>query len=197
MKTYVFSPEEISIPPRVLAARMGFRGAGEIPERFEKHFNIACKLAHKVAKPRAVVEEYEASLLEEGVKIDGINVSGKLAMSQLGKAKMVSAMLVTLGRQIDEEVSLLHKNGMELESFFLDAIGSEMVEFTARKVDGILRRRVLKGSARISPGYVDLPLELNRWFAQRMGKIIDVICDDESFTFLPRKTISAFVGWFE
>jgi hypothetical protein len=193
---YSFSPTEIEIPQRIIAARLGFKGMGHIPEEFKKIYDFSYKIACRLSEPMVVVECYGVKSNENALEIDDIVLSGKLVEAQLKGSEKISAMLVTLGDKIDMEISRLHKIGKELESFFLDGIGSEMVEFTARKVDGILReRKTLNGSARISPGYVDLPLNLNKWFAQEMGKEIGVVCDEESFTFLPRKTISAFIGW--
>ncbi len=197
MEKFEIQPQKIKIPERVIAARMGFRGIGRIPQEFKKVYDDVYSLAMKIAKPQAVVEDHVVlSSNEEGVEIDELKIKGKLALSQLSKSVKISALLVTLGKAIDEEVSYLHESGEELASFMLDSIGSELVEYTARFVDGILReKRKLKGSARISPGYVDLPLSLNLWFAKKMGKEISVVCDEESFIFIPRKTISAFIGW--
>ncbi len=195
-RIFNISPYKIEIPERIVAARMGFKGLGKIPDKFEDIYKKACEIAFNVSKPVAVVEDYE--LLSKGreVEIDGVKITGNLAFSQLGKSVKISALLVTLGRELDDKISELHREGKAVESFALDALGSELAEFTARFVDGILRdERNLKGSARISPGYVDLPLSLNLWFAQTMGRYVAVKCDNESFVFEPRKTISAFIGW--
>ncbi len=196
LKKFTFSPLDIEIPERVLAARMGFKGVGKIPEEFKKAYERMHDLICDITEPTAMVQEYDASHENEIVKIYNLEINGKLASSQLGKSVKISAMLVSLGEKLDDKISQLHEEGKEVESFFLDSIGSELVEFTARTVDGLLRDNTdLKGSARISPGYVDLPLSLNAWFARNMGKEVGVICDEESFTFVPRKTISAFIGW--
>jgi hypothetical protein len=200
IRNFEIPPQKIIIPERVIAARMGFKGVGKIPESFKDTYKKIYETAMKLSTPSAAVKTYDVLSCDgEGIEISGLRINGKLALSQLGESVQVSAMLVTLGSEIDEEVSRLHEKGKELESFMLDSIGSELVEFTARYVDGILREEKdlegLKGSARISPGYVDLDLSLNAWFANEMGEELDVFCDEESFIFTPRKTISAFVGW--
>lgn len=194
-RIFNISPYDVKVPERVVAARMGFKGVGRIPDEFKGIYEEVYEFALKISKPIVVVEDYDVSS-EDEITIDGMKISGNLAHSQLGKSVKITAMLATLGEKLDDEISKFHTEGKEIESFTLDAIGSELAEFTIRFVDGILRdERKLKGSARISPGYVDLPLSLNSWFAKKMGKYASVKCDDESFVFEPRKTISAFIGW--
>lgn len=200
MKKFDVQPQKVKIPERVIAARLGFKGVGKIPQEFVAIYEDVYELAMKIASPKAIVKDYEVlSRDEKGIEIENLKITGKLALSQLGQSVEISAMLVTLGHKFDDEILNSHENGNELRSFMLDSIGSELVEFTARYVDGMLREekdtRNLKGSARISPGYVDLPLKLNLWFAKEMGSELEVLCDEESFIFVPRKTISAFIGW--
>lgn len=195
-RVFKISPHDVKVPERIVAARMGFKGLGKIPNEFRNVYEQVYEIIFDVSRPVAVVKDYNV-FSEDKVEIDGIEIPGNLAFSQLGKAVKVTALLVTLGKRLDDKISELHHEGKAVESFTLDALGSELAEFTARFVDGILRsERDLKGSARISPGYADLPLSLNLWFAQTMGRYVAVRCDDESFVFEPRKTISAFIGWF-
>ena len=189
------SPYKIEIPERIVAARMGFKGIGRIPDEFKAIYEKVYKIALEISNPVVVVEDYMV-LSKNEIKIDEVEISGNLAHSQLGKSIKITAMLATLGKNLDNKISKFHMEGREIESFTLDSIGSELAEFAVRFVDGILRNeRELKGSARISPGYVDLPLSLNSWFVKKMGKYVSVKCDNESFAFTPRKTISAFIGW--
>ncbi len=196
VRIFDISPYDIEVPERVIAARMGFKGLGKIPDKFKDVYEKVHETALKISKPVVVVDDYAVLVENEEIKIDEIEIPGNLARSQLKKSVKISILLATLGSEIDEEISRLHKNGKEVESFALDAIGSEMIEFAVRYVDGMLRNETeLKGSARISPGYADLPISLNLWFYKKLGNYISVRCNGESFTFVPRKTISAFIGW--
>lgn len=188
-------PEGIEIPERVLAARMGFKGAGRVPERFRGIFSEMKKAAGTLSKPTASFADYD-TVRGDILSVSGVEIPGKLAQSQLGGSSEITAIVVTLGKELDREISRLHDEGSELESFILDSIGSELAEYAARTIDaGIRAEKKLRGSARISPGYADLPLSLNLWFARELGKDIGVVCDAEAYTFVPRKTISAFIGW--
>jgi hypothetical protein len=199
VEIFEIPPKDVEIPQRAIAARMGFKGVGEIPDEFKHRYDEAMSIAMKIAKPVVAIENfpvYSPKTSQKGILIDTIEITGTLAKSQLGKSVEVTAMLATLGSDLDDEIAKFHEDGEELKSFMLDAIGSELVEYVARHVDGELRsRKSLKGSARIAPGYVDLSISLNAWFAFKLGKFISVKSDPQSFTFLPRKTISAFIGW--
>lgn len=196
MEIIKISPDEVALPERAIAARMGFKGVGSIPPEFKDDYDEAMSIAMYLTKPVVAIENFVPYLSNDTLAIDTIEINGTLAKSQLGRSVEITAMLVTIGSAIDDKITELHKAGEELKSFTLDAIGSELVEYVARHVDGELRGKVsLKGSARIAPGYVDLPITLNGWFASKFGKAISVKSDPQSFTFLPRKTISAFIGW--
>ncbi|BBJ28686.1 methionine synthase [Athalassotoga saccharophila] len=196
MKVIEIPPQDIDIPQRAIAARMGFRGLGEVPDQFKPIYEELISLLLKVSNPRVAFDDFVPSIENGEISIGNVKIIGTLAKSQLGKSVEITAMLVTLGDKIDEEIAHFHDVGDDLRSFMLDSIGSEFVEYVARKFDASLRsKKSLKGSARIAPGYVDLPITLNKWFASEFGKAISVTIDPDSFVFLPRKTISAFIGW--
>lgn len=199
MEIFEIPPKDVEIPQRAIAARMGFKGVGEIPDEFRHRYDEAMSIAMEITKPVVAIENfpvYPPKISQKGIFIDTIEITGTLAKSQLGKSVEITAMLVTLGSALDDKINEFHEDGEELKSFMLDAIGSELVEYVARRIDGNLRSKTkLKGSARIAPGYVDLPISLNAWFTSKFGEAISVKSDPQSFTFLPRKTISAFIGW--
>ncbi len=195
LKVVEISPYDVELPQRAIAARMGFKGVGAVPEQFRAVYNEVMDIALKVARPAIAFDNFIPTF-EDAIKIDDVKIDGNLANNQLGKSIEITAMLSTLGDEIDDEISKLHVKGEELKSFMLDSIGSELIEYTSRKFDLQLRtQKQMKGSARIAPGYVDLSISLNAWFASIFGRALNVSCDAEVFTFLPRKTISAFIGW--
>lgn len=196
MERIEIDPLEIELPQRAIAARMGFKGLGQIPEQFMAIYEELDSLLSQISKPVVVFEDFTSVIEPDGISIDTIKITGSLAKTQLEKSVEITAMLMTLGEEVDKKIAYFHEMGDELRSFMLDSIGSEFVEYAARRFDGILRsRKSLKGSARIAPGYVDLPIHLNKWFASKFGDKIGVSIDPDSFVFLPRKTISAFIGW--
>ena len=195
-KVFRASPEEIEIPERVLAARLGFKGVGKIPDEFKESFEKAYSMAMEVAEPIALYDHFKAEDSSEGIIVNGHLVPGKLAKQHLGGSKEVTLILSTIGKKYDETIERLHNEGQELLSFFLDGIGSELVEYFTRMLDSALREEKGFGSARISPGYGDLPLSLNAWIIDTLsGEDHGITYDPETFIMKPRKTISALIGW--
>lgn len=195
-KVFREDPRNIKIPERVLAARLGFKGVGRIPENFLESFKRAYEVAMEVAEPVAAYDTFEAKENPEGLLVSGKILKGKMVTQHFGKSSFVTLILSTIGMKYDEKIEELHKSGEELLSFFLDGIGSELVEYFTRDLDKKLRENMGSGSARISPGYGDLPIELNAWIIDTLdGENIGVSYDPETFIMIPRKTITALIGW--
>ncbi len=193
---FTLDPWEIKIPERVLAARLGFKGLGKIPEGFQRHFERALEIAIKVARPSALYETVAVEVDGENLVAGPLVLKGKLASQHLYGSSKVTVIAATLGEDFDREVERLHKNGDELSSFFLDGIGSEMVEYFVRALDMRLRNIYGQGSARISPGYGDLPLSLNCDILDFLKTSrIGLRCDPSTYIMIPRKSITAFIGW--
>ncbi len=195
-KIFRKNPSEIRIPRRVLAARLGFKGVGDIPDSFKGHFERAYKIAIEVADPVAVYGDFPVEDLDDGVEIDGKVLKGRSIEDFVKGSRSATLIVATLGSEYDETMNRFHEKGDDLTSFFLDGIGSEMVEYFIRDLDSLLRKEKGEGGPRISPGYGDLPLSLNAWIIEKLdaGKI-GVSYDPETFIMVPRKTISALIGW--
>ncbi len=195
-KVFRMDPDDIFIPERVLAARLGFKGVGEIPEEFRATFKRAMSMAREVASPLAIYEDFQVETLENCVIVDGKVLTGKSVEENLMGSSEISLILATLGSDVDEEITRLHEIGEDLLSFFLDGIASEMVEYFVRSLDSVLREEHRSGGPRISPGYGDLPLSLNSWIIEELGGYeYGIRYYPETFFMIPRKTISAMVGW--
>ncbi len=188
-------PEDISIPESVIAGRLGFLGEKTIPNRFRDDYLGSLALIRENAFPRALIEDHSIVFQDSAPFIDGRELPGELARKHLDGSDRVTLLLATIGKDVDE---IIRNTGSTLSSFMLDGIASEFVEFFVRGVDAILRKRYpdRMGRTRISPGYGDLPLELNGWIVDTLGgKEVDISCVEDSYQLLPRKTVSAVIGW--
>ena len=189
-------PSEIKIPDNVLKAKLGFGGAEEIPEEFRKTVNRAYEELLDAAKPVVLWRDFE---VDGSLSFDDMELTGELATKHLSGSKIITVFLATLGKKVDEKIEEYFRKGEDLLAFFIDGIASEMVEYALRKVDAELRmkRSNLEGSFRISPGYGDLPLSLNKKIVEIFKDEVDVNVIEDSYVLVPRKTITAFVGWRE
>ena len=190
-------PMTVKVPERVISARLGFKGVGRIPEEFRNIFEKAWKEITKISTPFALLEDEEC-VWNEYLKIRGIELKSDLVRRHLKNCEIVTLMAVTLGESVDRRIEKAHEDGNELFSYFLDGIASEFVEYAARKIEKVLRKdkEPLAGGARISPGYGDFPLKVNKWIVEILdGERFGIKYHPESFMLIPRKTITSIMGW--
>jgi len=190
-------PSVVKVPERVISARLGFKGVGKIPEEFKELFKIAWKEVKKASRPFALLEDKICDW-NEYLEIEGFKLKSELVKRHLKDCEIITLMVVTLGKTIDEIIERAHESGDELLSYFLDGIASEFVEYAAREIEKILReeKTPMVGGARISPGYGDFPLEVNGWIIETLnGKEFGIRYHPESFILIPRKTITSVMGW--
>jgi len=189
-------PSEIKIPDNVLKAKLGFGRAEDIPKEFRRTVERAYEELLNVARPVVLWRDFD---VDNPLSFDSMKLTGELAEKHLSGSKIITVFLATLGKRVDEKIEEYFRNGEDLLAFFIDGIASEMVEYALRKVDAELRmeRFNLEGSFRISPGYGDLPLSLNKKIVEIFKDEVDVNVIEDSYVLVPRKTITAFVGWRE
>jgi hypothetical protein len=188
-------PREVDLPEVMVLARLGFKGTKRIPEEFKEIYQKALDMVIRVSKPLAVVKTLPC-YWNHDLRVLDKKLRGRLVKRYLKDCERVTMMLVTLGEDVDLLIERAHREGNELLSFFIDSVASEFVECAARKVDSMLREKKYVSGARISPGYGDLSLRLNRWFVEELdGERFGIKVIEGSYMFLPRKTISAFIGW--
>ena len=190
-------PDGIKLPENMVASRLGFKGAVRIPDDFRDVYQKALNMVVESSKPTAIVRTVPCRW-NSALKLLEKKLTGKLVEKHLKNCEKVTLMLITLGREVDSLIEDAHLEGNELLSFFLDAVASEFAECVAREVDLMLKEEE-KGyvsGARISPGYVDLPLQLNQWIVNVLdGNRFGISVKEDSYMLLPRKTISALIGW--
>ncbi|HEC94532.1 MAG TPA: methionine synthase [Thermoplasmatales archaeon] len=190
-------PRHVKVPESVIVSRLGFKGATKIPCEFKETYNKAFNMVVENSKPFAIVKMVPCRW-NESLEILGKKLVGKLVERHLKGCEKVTLLLVTLGGKIDSLIEDAHNEGDELLSFFLDAIASEFTEYTVREVDRMLKNEETEyvAGARVSPGYVDLPLQLNQWILDVLdGERFGINVKEDSYVFIPRKTVSALIGW--
>jgi hypothetical protein len=191
-------PASIEIPEGVIAGRLGFKGEITIPENFQKQYEDAMAIVRKTAVPIGVVEEVVMDHHSGSIWVEGTEIKGELASKHLSDITRASIILATIGEDMDRLIDEEEGKGNTFLSFMIDGIASEFVEFFVRSIDAELRKRPgnSHGRTRISPGYGDLPLDLNRWIVERMnGAEFGISIVEGSNQMVPRKTITAFIGW--
>lgn len=117
----------------------------------------------------------------------------------LADCDYATLLACTIGPELEAEVERLQQIGELTEAFALEMTGGWMADYMAERVDEIVEREIKKvgyGRAmRFSPGYGDWGLEnqpvvLALADAKKIG-----ITLTESNIMIPRKSVSAVIGW--
>ena len=175
---------------------LGVRGEAE-PRLSEKMNELADKLL-KSLQPKFVYRIFDLSTCDVGIVLvnSGLCLPGKLAARMLEGYQSAAVLLCTLGSGFESMLRALQARDMS-EAVMLDALGSAYVEAGCDAAEEEIRGRLtgLYLTDRFSPGYGDLPLELQKDICglldagRRLGVTIT-----ESLLMNPSKSVTAVIG---
>jgi len=129
---------------------------------------------------------------------DSIVFRSQVVARLLERCCMVAAFVVTIGGHLENTVATLAEDGLILQSYVLDAIGTEAVERVAEYVQEQTRKMAAADGfvigRRFSPGYCDWDLTQQEMiFGAVNAASIGVVLTEE-YLMIPRKTISGIIG---
>ena len=147
---------------------------------------------------RVCYAEYEIRMLEGEIDLRFAKVKSKGLEKNLKSSTSVCVFCATLGTQIDILIKR-HSLLSPARALLLQAIGSERVETLCDKFNEEIKERARRegkrSHPRFSPGYGDLPLELQRdiFRALECPRKIGVSLS-ESLMMTPSKSVTAIIG---
>ena len=156
--------------------------------------------AYKLIKPMFT---YELKAVEDVVGQE-VFLSGSLVFSSktlsyvLSDCKWGSIYLVTIGKDLDEQMARLMERGEMLKATILDAIGTEAVAQILYKlwdvIKGIAKANGSQATVQYAPGYCD-------WHVSQQKVLFQAIDSDslgvrltETCMMIPQKSISGVIG---
>lgn len=177
---------------------MGQRGAASaelrgLAEECEARLlsSINPKLVYAVFDIEHGEEISLSSNLNSPLKLSGESIRGHL--EGCGKCAL---MAVTLGSGVDSLLRELESSAME-KAFVTDALASAAVEQVCDMAEEEIKARLADANftRRFSPGYGDLPLDIQRDFLNVLNaqKRIGLTVTD-SLILIPRKSVTAIIG---
>lgn len=157
-------------------------------------------MRERLAKARSLCEGFVASGVFAAYEPDALVLPGKDIASHLDGASRVVVMAVTLGAQSERvlrrEMALSATDGM-----LLDAFASSMAEDAARllheKISAWAELQGLYAGGRFSPGYGDLPLDVQPYLLDALGagKVLGLGLTPANLL-VPAKSVTAIIGLF-
>ena len=129
---------------------------------------------------------------------DALPLSGKDIRRHLAGCDRMAVLCATLGAAVDREIRLTEHRSMLL-ALALDAAAGEAIEKVCDAAEAEIREAITQSgrflTGRYSPGYGDLPLELQRDIFRALGpeKRIGVTLNG-SLLMTPSKSVTAIAG---
>ena len=189
-----------SIPRSEVLRYLGYRGQG-LSAELEARLDEAMTRCLEVARPLAALRSYKVARVEKDkVVLDGTTLClpGLDAAQHVRGARELVLFAVTLGAGIDLELRRLALVDAVGQVVF-DAAASAAVERAADAAEALVRSYAADKGAfcgwRFSPGYGDLPLEVQPAFLRALDATRRLgITLEPSNLMVPTKSVTAFVG---
>ncbi len=178
---------------------MGHRGQALSPE-LEARVDEALIVCKKHARPLAVRREFVLERNASGVAAAGsaLVLPGDVIVRHLICCESAVLAAVTLGFALDREIELAMRRDLAF-GVMLDAAADAVVEEECERLDNEISaeaaERGLFTKSRFSPGYGDLPLDIQPAFLAALdaGRRIGLACG-ASLLMNPRKSVTFIVG---
>lgn len=190
---------ELKIDRQEVLRYLGYRGQ-KIDHNINEMIDVCRKEVQDVISPRAVYEYRKISSTDRGIEIDGTNLilCGRDIAEHLKNSKECVLMAVTLGNDIEKKTRLYEKSNLT-KALIIDACATTAVEEVCDIIEEKVRKeaesRGMNITFRYSPGYGDLPLDIQNNFLRVLDaqKKIGLTVSENNLLF-PRKSVTAIIG---
>jgi hypothetical protein len=175
---------------------LGVRGA--VPDELRRQTEAAAARLEASLSPRYVYQVFPLERCGEGIRLSGTEtvLTGASSGVMLADCREAALLACTLGAQFD--AMLLREQARDMgNAAILDACGSAYVEAGCDEAERELASRLpgMYLTDRFSPGYGDLPLDVQRALgnALNMEKLLGLHVT-ESLMLNPVKSVTAVIG---
>ena len=165
----------------------------------EKNISDACEDALLLLDVRGVWKIYDYDCASHVVNSEPpFEIIGASIVKHLAGCEKVACIAVTVGENIENEVSRRFTLGNYVSSVLLDAAATAAVEQAADSLEKVIAREVSKDSYkmrwRFSPGYGDWQLDNQEKFFEITGAREIGMSLSAAFMLIPRKSVTAIIG---
>jgi len=125
--------------------------------------------------------------------------SGEHMVKLLAECDYATLLAATIGPRLEAEVENLQKASEMTEAYTLEMVGGWMADYMAERVDDRVSAEIKKAgyatTMRFSPGYGDWELSNQPQTLRLAGAERIHIILTETNIMIPRKSVSAVIGW--
>ena len=188
--------KNINIPKSEVLRYLGHKKNQKINNLIDETIEEAKKLIN----PKYVLSYFNTFIKEDGVTFENTNLllKGKDIRNHLKDSKRTVLMAVTLGSIIEKRIMLYERTNLT-KALILDSCATAAVEEVCDIIEDDVKNKALKENLsitfRYSPGYGDLPLDIQRDFLNTLNanKIIGLTVSENNLL-MPRKSVTAIIG---
>lgn len=192
-------PQVVDLPLRNCQSDV-LRYLGYHPDKTELNATVTelleqCQRSFQaIAKPCGI---YRSGQLEEFALADYWNSRDLERL--LGTATRATLLAITLGPDVDAEITRLFASGDYAQAAIWDALGSDAAEQAMQSLYELVNQEVCQQgfalTARFSPGYGDLALRQQQRLHQLVAGATIGIAVTPKHLLIPRKSVTAITGW--
>lgn len=172
----------------------------EINGNIDKLIDETIKEAKELVNPKKVVARYKITINDTGVSLDNTNLilTGEDIKNHLMYSKDIYIMAVTLGSAIEKKIAYYEKIDLT-KAIILDSCATTAVEefcdFIEEDIKKIAESEHKGITFRYSPGYGDLPIDIQKDFLDTLNatKTIGLTVSSHNLL-MPRKSVTAIIG---
>jgi hypothetical protein len=191
---------DIGIDRRSVCRYLGYKADVEPSAR------IASLLDEYIERARHLIEPSYSYIINDINRVEGsrASVKGRIVFKSeviarlLKRCEKVAVFILTIGSRLEETVGWLADDGLIVEAYVLDAIGSSVAESLAdvvqSKIGDLAQAQGLCISRRFSPGYCDWDINQQRVLFRAMDGDSSGVCLSEECMMMPQKSISGIIG---
>ena len=191
---------DIEIDRRKVLQNIGYSDEGEPSVGISSLVDEYIENAHQLieAAYSYVIRNVDSVHGSIAVVEESIVLESQVIARLLERCCMVAVFLVTIGGHLEQTARRLADDDLVLQSYVLDAIGSEAVEVVADYVQDQTRQMARADgfviSRRFSPGYCDWDVSQQKMIFETVNAdSIGVHLTDECLM-VPKKSISGIIG---
>lgn len=197
-----FGPEELSCAVDVHRARVYLGQHGHALEgELEGRFEAAVRACESTAHPRGMARSFALGRIDaDGVALEGSSLvlTGRNIARHLDGCTVVCLLAVTLGMEVERTIARLQATN-PLDATLFDACASSMAEEAAQaastRIAELAAQADLTPTKRFSPGFGDLPLDLQNAFLDTLDAKRQLgIYVGPTHLMTPMKSVTAIVG---
>ena len=198
--TFLF-PDSKSFSPdfKEVARYLGYRRAAPPEADVAALMEKAAAEMQSVMKPQAVFEIFDLSEDNQELRFADVTLHSRDLGRNLEGCSKVALLAATIGPQVDALIRR-HSSLDPVYASILQATGAmyieELIDLVNSEIKKIAEAQGLKTKPRYSPGYGDVPLQVQKDFFRLLPCTRIGLTLMDTLIMAPEKSVTAFVGLF-